>query len=104
MAACENCRRDTAHDTIPAQQIGTYPHTRLHRLRILRLGRTYRGDRMNWYAVRVVFLVAICVAFVLAFAVTMATAEYGTWREALTFASITFGLLVAGALLWGSVA
>lgn len=59
---------------------------------------------MNWYAVRVVFLVAICVAFVFAFAVTMATAEYGTRREVLASVSITFGLLVSGALLWGSVA
>lgn len=25
MAACENCRRDTLHDTIPAQQIGNHP-------------------------------------------------------------------------------
>lgn len=24
MAACENCRRDTAHDTIPAKTVGTY--------------------------------------------------------------------------------
>lgn len=24
MAACENCLRDTTHDTIPAQTVGTY--------------------------------------------------------------------------------
>jgi hypothetical protein len=59
---------------------------------------------MNWYAVRIVLLIAICIAFVFSFATTMATAEYGTRREALTFAGITFGLLVAGALMWGSVA
>ncbi|MEX3655275.1 hypothetical protein ABFW14_08470 [Mycolicibacterium fortuitum] len=59
---------------------------------------------MNWYAVRVVFLVATCLAFVVAFAVTMATAEYGTRRELALSLTVTASLLVAGALLWGSVA
>ena len=58
---------------------------------------------MNWYAVRVVILVACVLSTVVAFAWMMAYFEHGPERTAVWLALPTTVLFAADALLIGSV-
>lgn len=58
---------------------------------------------MNWYAVRIVILVACVVGTVVSFACTMAYLEHGPGRTAAWLALPTVALFAADALLIGSV-
>lgn len=59
---------------------------------------------MNWYAVRWTFLIIALLATVFSFAITMASLEYGTKGEAIAALIGFCALMVADALLIGSVA